>query len=99
MKPEAAESLRSAIISVPNDLPTVIGALTELLADAKARREFKPKKKMPKKLEIAKDETPERETQPQLQVVHGASAAPQDSHHVDAQAALIGLGRMVGCDV
>jgi hypothetical protein len=99
MKPEAAESLRSAISSVPNDLQIVMGGLTQLLAEAKAQREFKPKKKFPEKLEISTDEVVEKETPPQLQVVKGASAAPQDTHHVDAQASLIALGRMVGCDV
>lgn len=99
MKPEAAESLRSVISAVPNDLAIVKNQLPRLLLEAKAQRQFKPKKKVPKNAEVLKDESPEKLSPPQLQVLKGMATAPQDTHHVDAQASLIELGRMVGCDV
>lgn len=98
MKPEAAETIRSFVISIPNELHSIRAGLLKLLEGAKAQRKFKPRQKAPAKTE-AMAESPDKELAPSFQILKGFLTGPQDSVHVDAQASLIALGRMVGCSV
>jgi hypothetical protein len=99
MKSEAAESIREVIKSFPNNLHEIQAGLPQLLKDAKTKRGFRPQKKAPKTVEESAPLPTQKESPPLLTIVKGAPALPTESIHTDAQAALIALGRMVGCDV
>lgn len=102
MKPEAAEAIRKIISAIPNDRRAIDATLPKLLEEAKAQRQYKPRKKAPKKTEVSEppvQEADTKESTPTFKLVKGSSSVPQDSLHLEAQAALIALGRMANCEV